>query len=443
MKYRALIVAALGLFLASAFPTSTIGQQGPPPGRRGGAPVDTAEPPQGRGGGRGAAQLPDGPGRDLVQTTCGRCHGVNMITGSWGYTKEGWEDRISTMVLLSPAQRNEITTYLAAHFPIKNVPGAVMISGAATVNIREWMLPTLGSRPHDPLAARDGSIWWSGMFADRLGRLDPRTGAMKEFPVPPGSNPHGLIEDRNGNIFFTAINGHYIGKLDPKTGMVAQYKVAEANPDSRNPHTPIMDQRGSVWFTMQSGHVGRLIPESGEMKIVAPPSGRNSYPYGIQINSQGVPWYVDFRGNRIASVDPISMTIKEYTLPNADARPRRLALTPDDVVWYTDFARGYLGRFDPKTGQVKEWMSPGGKDSQPYGIASIGNVIWYSESGVRPNTLVRFDTQSEKFQTWAIPSGGGVIRNMMRTATGNLVMADSGVNRISLVEIGSAANRTN
>ena len=138
------------------------------------------------------------------------------------------------------------------------------------------------------------------------------------------------------------------------------------------------------------------------------------------------------------------MAIKEYTLPDAAARPRRLALTPDDVLWYTDFARGYLGRFDPKTGAVKEWLSPGGKESEPYGIASIGNIIWYSESATRPNTLVRFDTQTERFQTWAVPSGGGVIRNMMRTTNGGLVMAESGVNRIAVVEIGATApNRTN
>ena len=36
----------------------------------------------------------------------------------------------------------------------------------------------------------------------------------------------------------------------------------------------------------------------------------NTYPYGIRINSQGVPWYVDFRGNRIGSVDPKTMEIK-------------------------------------------------------------------------------------------------------------------------------------
>ncbi len=386
-------------------------------------------------GGQAGTPLPEGPGRDLVQSTCTSCHGLNLITNSWGYTKEGWEDRIHTMLVLPKEQMDSITTYLAAHFPPKRVAGAVLISGPAQVKITEWLVPTLGSRPHDPLAAADGSIWWTGQYADKLGRLDPRTGAMKEFPLPPRSGPHGLIEDAAGNIWYTAISGNYIGKLDPRTGQVSQYPVAAAEPSARGPHTPIFDQKGTLWFTLQSGHVGRLVPATGEMKIVAAPSGKAAYPYGIKVNSQGVPWYVDFRGNRVASVDPVTMAIKEYPLPDPAARPRRIAITPDDVIWYTDYARGYLGRFDPKTGAVKEWLSPGGRESAPYGIAATGNIIWYSESGVRPNTLVRFDPATERFQTWAIPSGGGVIRHMMATRTGNLVLACSGVNRVALVEV--------
>jgi virginiamycin B lyase len=138
------------------------------------------------------------------------------------------------------------------------------------------------------------------------------------------------------------------------------------------------------------------------------------------------------------------MEIKEYQLPNPDARPRRLAITPDDVVWYTDFARGMLGRFDLRSGQVTEWPSPGGRRSQPYAITAIGNILWYSESGVRPNTLVRFDTQTHKFQTFAIPSGGGVLRHFEATPQGNIVTANSGVNKIALVEIGTLTlGRTN
>jgi virginiamycin B lyase len=203
---------------------------------------------------------------------------------------------------------------------------------------------------------------------------------------------------------------------------------------ARGPHTPIFDQKDNLWFTLQSGMVGRIVPATGEVKVVRTPTS-NTYPYGIVVNSKGVPWYVDFRGPRVGSVDPVTMEIREYRLPDSAARPRRIAITSDDVVWYTDHARGYLGRFDPNTGAVREWPSPGGRQSRPYGIAAVGSIVWYSESGVRPNTLVRFDTQTQQFQTWTIPSGGGVVRHMMATPNGSLVLALSGVNRVALVEI--------
>jgi virginiamycin B lyase len=130
------------------------------------------------------------------------------------------------------------------------------------------------------------------------------------------------------------------------------------------------------------------------------------------------------------------MMIKEWTLPDPEARPRRIAITNDDKIYYADYSRGYLGRLDPKTGTVKDWPSPGGPRSQPYGITFLDGVIWYSESAVKPNTLVRFDPKTEKFQTWVIPAGGGVVRNMMTTRDGNLVMAESALNKVALVTIG-------
>jgi len=54
---------------------------------------------------------------------------------------------------------------------------------------------------------------------------------------------------------------------------------------------------------------------------------------------------------------------------------------------------------------------------------------------VKPNTLVRCDPTTEKFQSWAIPAGGGVVRNMMTTRDGNIVMAESALNIVALVTI--------
>src|SRR6266481_6004927 len=381
--------------------------------------------------------LPEGPGKKVVQAHCVQCHDLTQVTRA-GYTRQDWRTDVYMMINVGASlpkdQIDLVTDYLARSFPEKPKPEAVVVPGNANATIREWPLPTPGSRPHDPLAAADGSIWYTGQFASVLGRLDPKTGRIKEYPLTPKAGPHGLTADKDGNIWYTANFGSRVGKLNPKTGELTEYLMPDLT--ARDPHTPIFDQKGTLWFTVQGGNmVGRLIPQTGEVKLVTSPTPK-SRPYGMVVNSKGIPFIVEFGSNKIASIDPNTMEIREYVLPNAESRPRRIAITSDDVLWYSDYSRGYLGRFDPATGKMTEWASPGGPQSLPYGIAAVNDILWYSEAGVKPNTVVRFDPKSEKFQTWAIPSGGGVVRNMDVTRDGNIALACSGVNRIGLVHIG-------
>ncbi len=305
--------------------------------------------------------------------------------------------------------------------------------GNGDVVIKEWDVPTANSRPHDPAVAPDGALWYTGQVANKLGRLDRITGEIKEYPLPLQSGPHGLVAATDGNIWFTANSKAYIGKLNPKTGEVTQYPMPD--PAARDPHTPIFDQKGILWFTVQGGNfVGRLDPRTGNVTVKRSPTP-NSAPYGIAVNSKGIPFYCEFRTNKLASISPDTFDITEYLLPQG-ARPRRLTIPSDDLVYYSDYSRGYLGRLDPKTGKVEEWPSPAGPTSAPYGIAATPDgMIWYSESGVNPNTIVRFDPKSKAFMTWPIPSGGGVIRNMVATPQGDLYIACSGVNKVGIVQI--------
>src|SRR5207247_10481094 len=109
---------------------------------------------------------------------------------------------------------------------------AAMLAVAATattlsVQIKEFEVPTPRSRPHDPAVAPDGSLWYTGQAANKLGRLDPKTGEFKEYPLKTrNSGPHGLVADRDGHIWFTEISGGYGGKLDQKTGQSAAYPRA-------------------------------------------------------------------------------------------------------------------------------------------------------------------------------------------------------------------------
>jgi virginiamycin B lyase len=48
---------------------------------------------------------------------------------------------------------------------------------------------------------------------------------------------------------------------------------------------------------------------------------------------------------------------------------------------------------------------------------------------------VRFDPKTQKFQSWAIPGGGDIVRNMDVSRDGNPVLANSLVNAVGLVEV--------
>jgi virginiamycin B lyase len=383
---------------------------------------------------RGApVQLPAGPGQELVQSNCTQCHALNTIVNSAGFSKEGWSALIPTMVALPEDQTAVVAEYLSAHFPVKPGTRPSLVSGDKSIQFKEWMVPTLGQRSRDPIEAPDGSIWWTGMWASLAGRLDPRTGEMKEYPLPPTARPHTIVPDRDGNIWYTGNSNATIGKLDPKTGKVTEYKTR-----ARDPHSAVVHRNGQIYFTAQGARmIGRLNPASGEVTEV--PTEPN--PYGIQAAPDGTLWVAYNGTNKIGAVNPQTLEIRYYDVPDAGSRIRRLGIASDGMVWYGNSTRGRIGRLNPETGEVKEWASPSGPTSHPYALAVIDDVIWYNESGVRPDTLVRFDPKTEKFQSWAIPSGVGIIRNMWVTRNGDLLIHQTSSNRIGLVEIKNQEKR--
>ena len=135
------------------------------------------------------------------------------------------------------------------------------------------------------------------------------------------------------------------------------------------------------------------------------------------------------------------MALTEIELPIPETTVRRLDIADDGMIWYVNSSQGRLGRFDPKSGEIKEWPSPSGPDSHPYAIAVVDGIVWYNESGKRPDALVRFDPRTETFQSWPIPSGGvyaGIIRHMRPTQDGDLLIHQSSTNRIIRVDLDGA-----
>lgn len=375
-----------------------------------------------------AASLPDDTGKELVEAMCSTCHGVNMITGAAGLSSASeWRRLFSTMIDLPDAQAHTIANYLARHFPEDPSRRPNLIPGDVSIEIVEWQVPTLGQRSRDPAEAPDGSFWWTGMWASLAGRLDPETGLMEEFRLPPSARPHTIVPDSEGNIWYTGNSNATIGKLEPETGLITEYKT-----QARDPHSATFHPNGNLYFTSQgAGMIGRLNPETGDLKEV----DTEPRPYGIKVGPDGSLWIAHNGTNKIGRMHPDTMEFQYYEVPNTSTRIRRLDLDSNGIVWFVNSTQGKLGRLDPATGEITQWDSPSGSDSHPYALAVVDDVIWYNESGVRPDTLVRFDPESEKFQSWAIPSGFGIIRNVWETMAGDLLIHQSSSNHIGLVKI--------
>ncbi|MBU2883820.1 cytochrome C [Psychrosphaera sp. B3R10] len=377
-------------------------------------------------------------GQKLVERLCTSCHRRNLITRSSGYTYQQWQSLTRTMIDLSEQPETEqlIFSYLAKAYPPNNHRSPDLVSGDVQIFFEQWHTPTLGQRARDPVEAPDGSIWWAGQRANLIGRIDSDTGEMKEYSLPPNAMPHSVTPDKDGNIWYTGNKNGSIGKLDPKSGEITVFKMPDKN--AKDPHTATFDSNGILWFTAQhSNMIGRLDPNTGDIKLVTMPT-EHSRPYGIKIDADGNPWVACNGSNCLVKVNPSTMQLKEIKLPDAASKVRRLDIDNAGNIWFVNSALGRLGRYSPDTSAIKEWPSPSGEQSHPYAIAVVDGIVWYNESGKRPDALVRFDPTTEMFQSWAIPSGeiyAGIIRHMRATQSGDLLIHQSSTNKIIRVKI--------
>lgn len=85
-------------------------------------------------------QLPDGPGKDVVERVCSACHGPEIVMGK-RLTKDGWtqvvEDMIQRGAQGSDDDFAQIVDYLSAHFsPSSGTAAKVNVNKAAVDELK-------------------------------------------------------------------------------------------------------------------------------------------------------------------------------------------------------------------------------------------------------------------------------------------------------------------
>ena len=74
--------------------------------------------------------------------------------------------------------------------PAENVVGQISLTPA--LKVEGYLLPTYGAEPYR-ITVADGLVWFTERSGNKIGRLDPNTGNIDEFPIPvAGSQPTGI-----------------------------------------------------------------------------------------------------------------------------------------------------------------------------------------------------------------------------------------------------------
>ena len=120
-------------------------------------------------------------------------------------------------------------------FPLKTMPRP---KGKATeVIYTTYDLPRADAAPHDAALDAQGNVWYSDFDSQFLGKIDPKTGKVVEYPVPlarTGPVAQGGLQiafDKEERVYFGNMSQLQIVRFDPRTEKMETFKppIPDAN----------------------------------------------------------------------------------------------------------------------------------------------------------------------------------------------------------------------
>ena len=169
-------------------------------------------------------------------------------------------------------------------------------SRAATrVVVTEYELPRVLLSAHDVAGDSQGNIWYSSHKTAYVGRLDLRTGIVKEFKIPSMegalAGTHRVTVDKNDNAWFSENWAHRLTRLDPRTGQVTQLAIDAKSPiNSAGFGNFALAPDGDIW-SAEGGSVQRIRPINGIAKIINEfPLHKEPSTYDNLISGDGNLW---------------------------------------------------------------------------------------------------------------------------------------------------------
>jgi len=305
-------------------------------------------------------------------------------------------------------------------YPLKTIPRPT--GNAARVIITEYHLPRPETLPHDAAADSDGMIWYADFGSHVLGMLDPKNGKVIEYPLPitkPGA-PVGsldLVFDHQGNIWMGTMYQGSLAKFDRKTKTFQTW----GSPTFRDRDEariamvmPVNHQvDGQVWIGGDNEYqvdvntgAWRTIDYSVGLKDSTLAKELSSY--GVASDSKNNFYGMNLNGTYIIKVDAKTRQVTPYPTPAPNAGPRRGHMDAQDRLWFAEFRANKIAMFDTSTEAFREWAVPTPWTNVYDAIVDKAGFAW--AGGMNNDHVVRVNTRTGETVEYLLPRATNIRR---------------------------------
>ena len=320
-----------------------------------------------------------------------------------------------------------LSTSTERSYPLKTLPRP---TGRATRMIAtEYDLPRKNIEPHDVIVDKDGMVWYSDFGALFIGKMDPKTGKVTEYPIPKIKEgfPVGTLdleEDPEGNLWVGMMYQGGVAKLDKKTGKVQTWPVpkewqTDATQQSFVSPTS-MNVDGKVWVkNSDRAQILRLEPKTGQWENLSsftdPDTKREFTSYGINADKDNNLYMLDFGSGNLGILDAKTKKLAIHRTEIPNSRPRRGSVDAQNKLWFAEYDGNALGVLDPKTGNIKEWRVPTAW-SNPYDVMIDKNGEAWSGS-MMTDRVLRLDPKTGQYTEYLLPTPTNIRRVWVDNST--------------------------
>ena len=120
---------------------------------------------------------------------------------------------------------------------------------AMTKALKYFAVPTPNSSPRRSRMDAQDRLWFAEYTGDKIGMFDTRTETFQEWPtLPKYMTPYAVsAPDRNGYVYATSNTAERLIRLDPRTGEMIQYQIPTDFDSKKIAHDPTTS-RSTLWM---------------------------------------------------------------------------------------------------------------------------------------------------------------------------------------------------